>query len=110
MDALPLTNQIPERNLIWRSRKPNGYEQSSRLRALHQLQSDNSNNIDSTAKAVGDIFTMTVEQQIEGLAAVAFRNDGSHYLIIAGIAVEQNIRASGAVNSLADFLNTLSIE
>lgn len=72
------------------------------------LQKNNNDNSEATTQAASDIFAMTMDHQIDGIAAVALRADGSHYTIVSGMAIDQNIRASGAVHDLANKLSDLS--
>ncbi|AUZ85818.1 hypothetical protein [Methylophaga nitratireducenticrescens] len=73
-----------------------------------KLQKHNADNFEATAQAASDIFAMTLDHQIDGLAAVALRADGTHYVVMSGMAIDQNIRASGAAFDLANELCELS--
>lgn len=97
-----------EQKIIWKYRKPNGHNSPNNLRSILRLQKNTSENINSTAQAASDIFTMSLDNQVSGLAAVALRADGSHYLVLSGSAIDQNIRASGAAFDLLNELNQLS--
>jgi hypothetical protein len=73
-----------------------------------RLQKHNHDNSDATIQAASDIFSMTLEHQIDGIAAIALRADGSHYIVISGMAIDQNIRSAGAAYDLLQCLNKLS--
>lgn len=102
----------PKRNnqkVIWEIRHPNGHSLLSRNQLkLQSLQANNPENVSSTTQAVSDLFSMAHSKTVQGIAAVALHSDGSHYLLVSGSAIDQNIRAAGAAHDLVDYLNKLS--
>lgn len=104
-DKLKRNNQ----KVIWEIKHPNGHRLLSRNHIRMQgLQAHNADNVESTTRASSDLFAMANSKTVQGIAAVALRSDGSHYLLVSGSAIDQNIRAAGATFDLLNYLNKLT--
>jgi hypothetical protein len=95
--------------VIWKYKTPNSHNILTKAqRSLSSIQKFNSENSPSTAQASSDIFNLAQDKKVQGLAAVAFCDDGSHYIVVSGSAIDENVRAAGAAFDLMHCLNKMS--